>query len=120
MSTVTVSKEVAEAIEYLQKDVEYGFSEFMRVKSQSGWTTSKASPLNKVEIKTLASALINGYQVEKSPEEQVREFYDKCRTNSEIAYEQGEYRQSEYLNGQVNGISLTLQMLGIKIKGVNS
>lgn len=124
---VVVTKEVAEAIEYLRNQYEVYKDDSFFIEAhaihhsphtEASWADCPI--LNEVSTEVFARAILNGYEVEKSPEEQVREYYDRCRTNSEIAYEQGEYRQSEYLNGQVNGISLTLQTLGIKIEGVNA
>ncbi len=67
--------------------------------------------LAKLDILTLAAALLNGYEVEKTPEEKVREYFEKlwadyCDTNEiEIAKET---------------IINTLDLLGIKIEGVNA
>lgn len=117
---VTVSKEVAEAIEYLRNNIGYNFSDFMKVKTQGGWTTTiESMSLNDVPIETLAKALIDGYEIEMSPEEKVREYYDRCRENARIADNNERYDQAEYLNAQALGTSITLDILGIKIEGIN-
>jgi hypothetical protein len=59
----------------------------------------------------LMSALVNGYTVEQTPEEKVREYYEgHCH--------RGTYDQ--YVNGALDGIKGTLDLLGIQIEGVNA
>lgn len=122
---VMVTKEVAEAIEELRKD---GISNFhiMRLAYEAvvnptyltirhwSFNGGGGSP------DLLIQALVNGYTVEKSPEEKVREYYDRCRNNATIADYNGRSCQAEYLNAQSIGASITLDILGIKIEGVNA
>ncbi|MGN7387782.1 hypothetical protein [Sporosarcina sp. SAFN-015] len=61
----------------------------------------------------LMRALVNGYEVEKTPEEKVRDYYGKI--NALIA----EHRYSHDV-GVRFGIEKTLDLLGIKIEGVNA
>jgi DNA integrity scanning protein DisA with diadenylate cyclase activity len=70
----------------------------------------------------LMQALICGYEVEKSPEEKVREFYTEIQENRETlrGYIGFDSRAMErYI---VMGITVkkTLDLLGIKIDGVNA
>lgn len=67
-------------------------------------------PFNDVPLETLVDALVNGYQVEKSTEEKVREFYE-----SFVHHDDG-----EYCEGVAYGINQTLDLLGIDIPGVNA
>ncbi|MEC1648233.1 hypothetical protein [Bacillus halotolerans] len=67
--------------------------------------------LAKLDLMTLAAALVNGYEVEKTPEEKVREYFEKlwtcCCGTDEI-----EIAEETIIN--------TLNLLGIKIEGVNA
>lgn len=75
------------------------------------------SALNDLDIMTLAAALVNGYEVEKTPEEKLREYYeslwsDYCDSDDpfiEVACESARAAVKE-----------TLNLLGIKIEGVNA
>ncbi|AZV88326.1 hypothetical protein BUN12_0062 [Bacillus amyloliquefaciens] len=72
--------------------------------------------LAKLDILTLAAALVNGYEVKKTPEEKLREYYeslwsDYCDSDDpfiEVACESARAAVKE-----------TLNLLGIKIEGVN-
>lgn len=65
-----------------------------------------------------ATALVNGYEVEKTPEEKVREYY---ATNYQ-RHEQSLPRSKDdfYTSGVAEGVRSTLDLLGIKIEGVNA
>ncbi|ATH91715.1 hypothetical protein [Bacillus glycinifermentans] len=64
------------------------------------------------------AALINRYEVEKTPEEKVREYY---ATNYQ-RHEQSLPRSKDdfYTSGVAEGVRSTLDLLGIKIEGVNA
>lgn len=122
---VTVTKEVAEAIGELRKD---GISNFhiMRLAYEAvvnptyltirhwSFNGGGGSP------DLLIQALVNGYTVEKSPEEKVREYYDRCREKRGQAEMDDRSFAAEHLDGQAVGVSVTLDILGIKISGVNA
>jgi hypothetical protein len=57
----------------------------------------------------LMEALICGYEVEGSQENMIREYYDGLL----------EYAPNEYTQGTVAGVLDTLNILGIKVAGVN-
>jgi len=59
-----------------------------------------------------ASAIINGYVVEKSPEENIRDYY--AAINRKIAE-----KQDAYDHGVRDGIKYTVAILGITVEGVN-
>ncbi|WKT37422.1 hypothetical protein [Bacillus amyloliquefaciens] len=73
--------------------------------------------LAKLDLLTLAAALVNGYEAEATPEEKVREYYEKlwadyCDSDdglNEIACESARHAVKE-----------TLNLLGIKVEGVNA
>ena len=76
-----------------------------------------------LEVDLLMRALVNGYEVEKSPEEKVREFYKKAMRDAVDTEHSGSLEfsgSSRVAVGQANGISRTLDLLGIKIEGVNA
>lgn len=56
----------------------------------------------------LMSALVNGYTVEQTPEEKVHEYYDSLN------------EQDGFESAEQDGILTTLDLLGIKIEGVNA
>lgn len=58
----------------------------------------------------LISALINGYKVDKSPEESLREYYADKRKSSD----------GSMFYYQAETVLETLNILGIKIEGVNT
>ena len=66
------------------------------------------------------SALVNGYQVEKTPEEKVRDYYCTCEANWLSADERTNIAVAEHLSGQLLAINTTLDLLGIQIEGVNA
>ncbi|MFD3198869.1 hypothetical protein [Bacillus sp. LR_5] len=65
---------------------------------------------------TLAAALVNGYEVEKTPEEKVRDFYESFNTGFGTFHSETHFRFEEYQRV----IKTTLNFLGIKIDGVNA
>ena len=65
------------------------------------------SGINTIDIMTLAAALINGYEVEKTPEEKVREYYESHGGSPSAEERKAAIRE-------------TLYKLGIKIEGVNA
>lgn len=116
---VVVTKEVAEAIELTleSKNVPVIVAKIAEGRSIPN---QRYKPLEGLSLETLMRALVNGYEVERSSEEKVREYYDRCRTNREEAIDGGLYLNAQHLDGQVIGASITLNLLGIKIEGVNA
>ncbi|MED0870398.1 hypothetical protein P4T23_15465 [Bacillus spizizenii] len=72
--------------------------------------------LKDLDIMTLAAALVNGYEIEKTPEEKVREFYDGFKGDPQKypAETHSRCKTSQRV------IKCTLNLLGIEIKGVNA
>lgn len=75
------------------------------------------------DFSKLMSALINGYEVERTPEERLLEHYD---LQLDFKYEALEAFDGEYggvsvgeYEAHINGIYRTLDILGIKIEGIN-
>ncbi|MGG4126437.1 hypothetical protein ABEV79_23585, partial [Bacillus licheniformis] len=69
-----ITQEQAEALEAF---LEVGTKEeLLTAKVHCCHFGDEYSGINAIDIMTLAAALINGYEVEKTPEEKVREFYE--------------------------------------------
>lgn len=117
----TITKEQADAIEVLRstRDLtdEWILLEYADVHfGSSSDDTPEFQPIASMDLMTLAAALVNGYEVKKTPEEKVREYYeslwsDNCDSDDpfiEVACESARAAVKE-----------TLNLLGIKIEGVN-
>lgn len=69
----------------------------------------------------LMRALINGYEVEQTPEDKVREYVEQLKDirdgKDSRPYERG--RGAEY-SGRIDSVMTTLNLLGVKISGVNA
>jgi hypothetical protein len=117
MNKVTLPKEVAEALEKLRE----GFHDHGVVVAVFDGAPYTFNPYYFGVEKTreyfhdkpaeLMSALVNGYEVEQTPEEKVQEYYDFLRSAS---------TWNEDHAGKVRAIEKTLDLLGIKISGVNA
>jgi hypothetical protein len=71
----------------------------------------------------LMEALICGYQIEKSPEEKVHEYYERINAERKSLQNYASInnlRQAERYMLIERTIKLTLELLGIKIAGVNA
>lgn len=117
---VTLPREVAEAIEKLRSITwtDYGMLSAVRNAPEnpnavtvSEWAFGEGSGSPDL----LMRALVNGYEVEKTPEEKVREYYD--RYNPEYATT---LFTEELFTGRRQGVYNTLDLLGIKIEGINA
>ncbi|KYG89018.1 hypothetical protein A0U40_13405 [[Bacillus] sp. KCTC 13219] len=111
---VKVSREVAEALRTVLPNGNIGACIEMHVK---GWEYKPKLPLNKLTTEEFARCCLIGYEIEETPEEKLlKEF--------ELATERSETPTNDlYVNGYWNGIResilATLDILGIKIKGIN-
>src|SRR5690606_4454884 len=129
MSKVTVPAEVARAISLMRKE---GATNYEIIHRANGalltepdvvlrrWAFGEQAPANP---DMLMSALVNGYEVEQSPEERLREYYewyvdkyDKARLNGGQFHG---FRRDELYRGKV-AIESTLEILGITIEGTNA
>ena len=119
-----VSREVADAIEYLGK-VGCDFEEAMESHVSTGWSNfsdERVIALNGLTSKELATALIVGYEVRMTPHEvianehrrTVKEAVDGRAGRFELT-ELGIEKRKSF----VEGIEFILDTLNIKIKGVN-
>jgi hypothetical protein len=67
-------------------------------------------------------AVVHGYVAEKSPEEKVREYYEEIHEKHGKSFAEVPYggKPPHYFSGVKDGIKTTLDILGIKIEGVNA
>jgi len=114
MNKITVPVEVARAISLMRKE---GATNYEIIHRANGalltepdvvlrrWAfgeQAEGSP------DMLMSALINGYEVEKTPEERLREYYEEFSRLPD-----------DYEAGVLEGVYKTLEILGITIEGIN-
>lgn len=111
---VTLPAEVAAAIEsYVSQ---YGREDLLSQMFAEGDWGKTYEALNTVTPLEVAAALINGYEIAKTPEEELRDYYTGRQVAAAMA---GEYEDVKY-NAEMDGIRRTLSVLGIQIKGVNA
>ncbi|MDE1404557.1 hypothetical protein CHCC16736_3521 [Bacillus licheniformis] len=102
-----ITKEQAEAIQFLRSGGnDWTDDDILEHHVTSKWFNEYA-PLNNLYTIVLAAALINGYEVEKTPEEKVREYYESHGGSPSAEERKAAIRE-------------TLYKLGIKIEGVNA
>ncbi|MED1742030.1 hypothetical protein P4U97_21470 [Bacillus swezeyi] len=112
-----ITKEQAEALILLQGDL----TDSAILELYVGDSLAVRNPRNRclydLDLLTLAAALINGYEVEKTPEEKLRQWFEEEREIGDEYYNRGEEHRSQEV---VQTIIDTLNILGIKIEGVNA
>lgn len=116
-----VSREVADAIEYLGK-VECDFEEVMELHVSAGWSNfsdERVTELDGLTTRELAIALINGYEVEMTPHELIQKAYKKSNVKRGVSVGLNDMILAGAENGFMNGVEFTLNTLGITVKGVN-
>ncbi|MGD7032721.1 hypothetical protein ACPZJV_16420 [Bacillus velezensis] len=107
----TITKEQAEALD-AQKFANY--EEYILIAACSG--EFEGTSIGELDIMTLAAALVNGYEVEATPEEKVREFYKDFEVDPQTFPAETHFRNKECQRV----IKSTLNLLGIKVEGVNA
>jgi uncharacterized protein (UPF0297 family) len=116
---VKLPREVAEALDSLR---EKGYSNFTILSYVINekyiahlpeiTTIVKAYERDDFSFDKLLNALVNGYEIEKSPEEKVREYYESLDKRPLCSEAYGWH--------EAKAIKKTLDLLGIKIPGVNA
>ncbi|MEK3832702.1 DUF1642 domain-containing protein [Bacillus sp. FSL L8-0186] len=110
-----ITKEQAEAIQFLRSGGNDWTDGDILEHHASGKWSNEYAPLNNLGITTLAAALINGYEVEKTPEEKVREFYQRYDYDLRMYPAEMYFRAKEIQRI----IKCTLNYLGVQVAGVN-
>lgn len=122
MNTEIVPREVAEAIEIMR--IVKGVDNLQILHQAEGAVSTKeyltlqnwAFDEDGGTVDRLMRALVIGYEVEKTPEEKVREYYLSVKRLAERT--KGTFTEAEYVSESI-GIKRTLDKLGIAIEGVN-
>ncbi|MCY7423476.1 hypothetical protein [Bacillus amyloliquefaciens] len=116
----TITKEQAEAIESARG---FGHDDDWMLRSHAEYISGYAHrwydghTFDDLDVTTLAAALINGYEVEATPEDRVREYYAELQEKERAAQSRG---VTFSLECERDGVINTLNLLGIKIEGVNA
>jgi hypothetical protein len=120
---ITLPKEVAEAIAQ-QRGFDHGWLlydiELMAEERHSSANKSLATiyMYYKQNKQAYFSALVNGYEIEQTPEEELRNFYEETvRVSNECSSDSTE---RVYNNGIIRGTEYSLKILGIDIEGINA
>lgn len=121
---VKVSREVVEAIKILREQGESDATIIQhtigrrntheKINVLSDFIFNDALVLQEQRFELLMDALRKGYEVEQTPEEKLLERYEAWE---HIRLTSNHSRDS--MNGMITGALTTLDILGIKIKGVN-
>ncbi|MFZ4454255.1 DUF1642 domain-containing protein [Salibacterium aidingense] len=114
-----IPQEVAEVIEGLRS---YSYSD-----PEIAFKTPKISYVvrdyveeSKENASSFIIAAMHGYTVEKSPEERLREYYERGREEAEESYYSGHSHLSVYADGRAKGAKDAATILGITVPGVNA
>ncbi|SET43288.1 hypothetical protein SAMN05216389_11157 [Oceanobacillus limi] len=116
---VALPKEVAEVIEHLRSLPYYSDDKILEVTVDPAdeWVGAKTDALNGVDTMTLASALVNGYTVEQTPHEKLRNYYEANDWLQDSEEMSSTERQRSL--GCRQGVRKTLHILGIIVEGIN-
>ncbi|MEI2356118.1 hypothetical protein [Mesobacillus zeae] len=115
---ITVPAEVAEALGLYVGATKSKTEAFMSIRND-GDIYKQSSVIRsyfKSNIDGILEALVNGYTVEQTPEEKVREYWSKLMSDR---YNVNDEHHLDKLSAEIHGIIKTLNLLGIKIEGVN-
>lgn len=121
---VKLPKEVAEALSRLcdgneKQDI---FNDLFHAGANTNFTWESKTVYEhfKFDMFRLAQALVNGYEVEQTPEDKVLERYKRYRAEQKFHAEKGQREMEQFWEGAASGIIDALDDLGIKIEGVNA
>lgn len=81
--------------------------------AQAAW--EKDCPLNDLSLDTLIRALYIGYTIEQTVEEQLLELYEEAYNHAKTSHE-----TQDWWSGRMDGISTSLNIIGMKVKGINA
>ncbi len=63
------------------------------------------------------AALVNGYEVEKSPEDKLREYYEWAEKSRQKFADSEDFTRAD---ARLDGLLSALDILGIKVEGINA
>lgn len=129
MEKVKLTKKQAEALDYLLclwessngNVSEYVFKKLVKEKLDIGheWKSDNFSEANTIPDKLFTRALLDGYEVEQTPEEKLREYYE---LSNFLRYDKEDLVPTvrQRMIGEQMGVRKTLNILGIKVEGINA
>ncbi|SDM18224.1 hypothetical protein [Bacillus sp. OK048] len=109
MEKVMISKEEAAALESALEVNGGDRANVSQYHGVNGLWTDKREALNNIDLETLNVALYVGYEIEPGPEDKILEYYHSLDTSREFS---SEWQMSL-------AVTKTLNLLNIKIKGIN-
>lgn len=117
---VKIPKDVAGAIVEFRKHYKDGAEFDLELIKREGWIYTDIirafTSESRTNLELYFAALVNGYEVEETPEERILESYHRKMASANNPC------SSNWKNsvGFADGIKFTLNELGIKIEGVNA
>ncbi|MBS4195389.1 hypothetical protein [Lederbergia citri] len=112
MNKPTLTHEQARAID-LAKMFAFNIPTIIEnVSKGKPFANPKYSALERLDIYTIMSALVNGYEIEKSPEEKLREYFNEANVLIPVS-------KTHYQLGVRDAVRKTVDILGITIEGIN-
>lgn len=120
MNVPTIPRQVADVIEFYRSGmVETDI--LVKCVLDPNWIGEYAEILRSIPFETLLTALINGYNVEKTPEDKIRVRYEEHGLTAQAkAVSAGNFIHAGRCDGYRQGVVETLAALKIEIKGVNA
>lgn len=119
-----ITKEQAESIEFLREHYDDNRILEIYVHESIGHTSQmhchSCGSLCEFELIELAAALINGYEIAKSPKEKVQDYYEYLEKRYGEARDKGDVQARLNFTSMMTGVRETLDRFGIKIEGVNA
>lgn len=116
MEKVKLNKEQAEAIENLRTMANHSNSSTVLMFIDKNAFMGEI--LNDLGLDRVIQSIYIGYEVELTPEEQILQSYMRIKDEDETACLDGYYKGLNV--GYFYGVKSTLDILNIKIKGINS
>jgi hypothetical protein len=116
MPKATLTREQVEAINHWLTNYAGGKESLIKHHIADGKWVDGTEALNGMPLDMLISALYVGYEIEKSPEEKLADYYKQALTNFRLA---SDWEEKEKYRWELFGINATLDILGINLKGVN-
>ncbi len=125
MDKVKVSREVAEVLNTLEKTklskdaVLRNYATFLDEGVERKTNPCQTFVNDGISLLGLAEILVKGYEVEQTPAEKIKELFEKNLDMYDQAKENGLDEEAMFRDGRSDGILRTLEILNIKVPGVN-
>lgn len=120
MRKVELTAEQAQALEHAK--TVHTFEHIMWKLTDGGFDhyDKKCNALDVLGAETVATALIVGYTIKQTPEEQIAELYKESRERILKLDGNNEIEAIEYEQGFQEGVHVTLETFGINVTGINA